>query len=122
MISPQPDESDGRPSWDQDEADWLIGKHVVVGITRLASDGRTAKAQSQYRGKIISADEVNGFKIECEGSFAGKIMTFPADLRAFRYVDGGELKRPISEVVENPDIISNWTIVEPSNPDADDNR
>jgi hypothetical protein len=104
MIYPQPDDSDERPSWDQDKADWLIGKHVVIGITRLASDGRTVKAQSQYHGKIISADEIDGFKIECEGAWAGKTMTLPPDLRAFRF----------SNLGENPEIISNWTFVEPS--------
>jgi hypothetical protein len=115
MIYPQPDENDARPSWDEDEADWLIGKHIVVGITRLASDGRTVKAQSQYRGKIISADEADGFKIECEGALAGEIMTLPPDLRAFRFVDAGEDKlRSTGEGAEKPEIIANYTIIEPS--------
>jgi hypothetical protein len=115
MTWPEPDDGDGRPSWDQDEADWLIGKHIVVGITRLASDGRTVKAQSQYQGKIIDADGVEGFKVECEGAFAGRIMTLPADLRAFRLVDAdGNRLQSLSEAAEDCSVIANWTIIEPS--------
>ncbi|MFZ1078144.1 MAG: hypothetical protein WAN31_00475 [Methylovirgula sp.] len=113
MTSPRPEESETRP-WDQDKANWLIGKHVVVGITRLASDGRTVKAQSRYRGKVISADRVDGFEIECEGAWAGRIMTLPPDLGAFRLVDADENKlRSTGEAVKDPEIIANWTIVEP---------
>ncbi len=104
MSSRRRERNDARPAWNPVKADKLIGKHVLIGITRLASDGVTVKAQSQYRGKIVAADEVDGFKIECEGAFAGKIMTLPADLRAFRIVDSGE----------RPEIVSNWTIVEPA--------
>lgn len=122
MISLRSDEKDGPPSWDPEEAAWLIGKHVLIGITRLASDGRTVRAQSQYRGKIISADEIEGFKVACEGPLAGKIMTLPADLRAFRYVDAETGNRPINEIIKDPDIIANWVIVDPLNPDPDDDR
>ena len=115
MISPEPDDRDDGSSWDQDEADWLVGKQVVVGITRLASDGVTVKAQSQYRGKIVSADEVDGFKIECGGKLAGKIMTLPPDLSSFRIVEPDEQKRQSSsKAADEPEIVSNWTIVEPS--------
>jgi hypothetical protein len=115
MISPEPDDRDEASSWDQDEADWLIGKQVVVGITRLASDGVTVKAQSQYHGKIISADEVDGFKVDCGGKLAGRTMTLPPDLSAFRIVNRGERKlQSTGEIADEPEIISNWTIVEPS--------
>jgi hypothetical protein len=113
MISPEPEENNERPLWDRDEADWLVGKEVVVGITRLAADGVTVKAQSQYRGKIVSADEVDGFKLECEGNLAGRIMTLPPDLRAFRIVKPSEPKATGASGGD-PEIISNWTIVEPS--------
>ena len=115
MISPEPDDRDEGSSWDQDEAEWLIGKQVVVGITRLASDGVTVKAQSQYHGKIVSADEVDGFKVECEGKLAGRIMTLPPDLSAFRIVNSGEHKpQSTGEAADESEIVSNWTIVESS--------
>jgi hypothetical protein len=116
MTSPRSEESDARSPWDQDEADWLIGKQVVVGITRLAADGKTVKAQSQYHGKIVAADEADGFEIECEGAWAGRRMILPSDLSAFRFLDDGEnAPWPRCKGVENLEIVSNWTFVEPSN-------
>jgi hypothetical protein len=115
MISPEPEERGEGSSWDQDEPDWLVGKQVVVGITRLASDGVRVKAQSQYHGKIVSADEVDGFKVECEGKLAGRTMTLPPNLSAFRIAKAGEQKlQSGGEIADEPEIISNWTIVEPS--------
>jgi hypothetical protein len=112
---PASDEPDGPPPWDQDEADWLIGKHVLVGVTYLASDGVTVSSQGQYHGRIVSADQSKGFAIECEGAWAGKTMGLPPMLSAFRLADPGKYKlRSTGEVVEDPDVLATWSIVEPS--------
>jgi hypothetical protein len=112
---PASDESDGPPSWDQDEADWLIGKCVLVGVTYLASDGVTVSSQGQYHGKIVSADQEKGFAIECEGAWAGRTMGLPPVLSAFRPADPGEYKlRSTGEVVKDPDLLATWSIVEAS--------
>jgi hypothetical protein len=111
---PSTEESDGPPAWDQDEADWLIGKYVLVGITYLASDGETVKSQAQYHGRIVSADPKVGFKIECEGRWAGQTMGLPPVLEAFRPADPGKYRlRATEEVVEDPDVLATWSITEP---------
>jgi hypothetical protein len=112
--TPPSDEQDESLPWDQEEADWLIGKSVLVGITWLEPDNETLKAQGQYYGKIVAADKQNGIKIECEGTWAGRTMGLPPDLRAFRPADPGEYKlRSTGEVVTDPDVLSTWTITAP---------
>lgn len=115
QSSDEPSAEDGPLSWDQQKADSLIGKYAPVGITRLAPDGKTVKSQTQYHGRIIAADRANGFKIECEGALAGKIMGLPPDLRPFKPAASGEYKlRSTGEIVNDPDVLASWSIVEPS--------
>ena len=38
-MPPIDQEPGGKPEWDDDDADFLIGKYVLVGITRVAADG-----------------------------------------------------------------------------------
>jgi hypothetical protein len=110
---PRLEETEGKPRWDQDDADWLIGKCVLAGITYLASDGKTATSQRQYHGKITKAEPDVGFTIECEGVSAGQTMVLPPDLRAFRLADRGEYRlRSTGEVVNDPDILTTWSIVD----------
>ena len=106
--------SDGPPEWDQDEADWLVGKYTLVGITRVRADGSTLVSQAQYHGNIISADEKKGIEIECQGKWAGERMGLAPDLSAFRPANRGEYRlRSTGEVVTDPDVIASWTITEP---------
>jgi hypothetical protein len=108
-------ESSGPPSWDQEKANQLPGKNVIVGITRLVSDGKTVKSQTQYHGKVASADRQNGFKIICEGAFAGETLGLPPDLRLFQRASPGEYKlRSTGEIVNDPDFLVSCSIVEPS--------
>jgi hypothetical protein len=108
------DESKAPPPWDQSQADRLVGKYVLVGITRLASDGKTVKSQTQYHGRIVAADQASGFKIECEGAFAGQTMGLPPDLRPFQPARPGQYRlRSTGEVVNDPDVLASWSIVEP---------
>jgi len=110
---PPSEESDAPQRWDQEEADWLIGKYVLIGVTYLASDGVTVTSQGQYHGRITSADQSDGFAIECEGVRAGKTMRLPPDLGAFRLAGPGEYKlRSTGEVVKDPDVLATWSIVE----------
>lgn len=111
---PPVDEPQGPPAWDQDEADFLVGKYALVGVTYLASDGQTVTSQGQYHGRIVSAEEKVGIKIECEGKWAGQTMGLPPDLRAFQLAGPGEYKlRSTGEVVKNPDVLATWSVTEP---------
>jgi hypothetical protein len=106
--------SDGPPQWDQEEADWLVGKYVLVGITWLEPDEKTVKARGQYHGKIVAADREKGFKIECGGAWAGKALGLPPALEAFRPAKPGKYELlTTGETVTDPDVLATWTIVEP---------
>jgi hypothetical protein len=111
---PPADEYDRSPQWDQSEADWLIGKYALVGITYLEPDGKTLKSKAQYHGRIVSADKDKGFAIECAGKWAGSMMGLPPVLSAFRPAKPGEYKlHATGEVVTDPDVLATWTITEP---------
>jgi hypothetical protein len=112
---PPPDEDSGaRPFWNQDEAGRLIGKYILVGITRYAADGKTVKSLAQYHGRIVGADEKHGLKIECEGVWSGKTMGLPPDLRPIKPARSGEYRlKSTGEVIADPDIVATWSIVEP---------
>ncbi len=112
---PPIEERDGKPEWDQDEADWLIGKYVLVGFTRLAADGKTVKSQDQFHGRVTKAERNVGITIACEGARAGKDLVLPPDLRAFRLANPGRYTlRSTGEVIEDPDMVTTWTIQEPA--------
>jgi len=103
-----------EPEWNQDEADWMIGKYIVVGMTHLLADGVTVKEQVQYHGRIIKADRETGFEIACEGAWAGKTMTLPPLQENIRLAEPGKYRlRATGEEIEDPDFTSSWTITEP---------
>jgi hypothetical protein len=113
-MPPVDEPPDGPPEWDQDEADWLVGKYALVGVTRMRADESSLVSQAQYHGKIISADGKNGIEIEYQGKRAGERMKLPPHLPAFRPADKGEYRlRSTGEVVADPDVIASWTITEP---------
>src|SRR5262249_50129823 len=111
---PHIEEIPGTRKWDQDEAEWMVGKYVLVGLTYLASDKKAVTSQQQYHGRITKAEQGAGFTIECEGVSAGKTMVLPPDLRAFRLASRGEYRlRSTGEVVRDPDILTTWSITQP---------
>jgi hypothetical protein len=112
---PAIEKMDGPPEWDQSEADWLIGKTVLIGITNLESDGATIQSQGQYYGKIVRADRGFGIVIECEGVWAGETITLPPDTSAFHPADPGEYRlRSTGEIIKDPDVLTTWSITAPA--------
>lgn len=116
-MPPSESPDDGRPVWNQDEADLLVGQYVLVGITYTASDGITVKSQVQCHGRITKADE-QGVAIACEGkTWGGQTATLPPDLRAMSAAAPGEYRlRSTGETVKDPDLLMTWTVTEPSKP------
>jgi hypothetical protein len=93
----------------------LIGKIVLVGITRRASDGTTIKSHGQYHGKIVRADRGAGIAIECEGIWSGETITLPPMTGAFHPVNSGEYRlRSTGEIIKDPDVLTTWSIIEPA--------
>ena len=99
------------PSWDQDEADGLVGQLVLAGITYLAADGKTVTSQVQSWGRIVSA-KPEGIAILCEGkTWTGQTVVLPPDLRAFQAAGPGKYRlRSTGETVEDPDLTTSWSM------------
>jgi hypothetical protein len=104
----------GKPEWDQDGADFLIGKYVLVGITCVAADGNVT-SQEQLHGRVTKAEQTVGITIACEGARAGETFVLPPDPKSFHPAGPGRYAlRSTGEVVENPDMTTSWTINEPA--------
>jgi hypothetical protein len=98
---------DGKPEWDKDFAEKLVGAVVLVGITRIAASGET---QEQFYGTVERAD-AEGIEIHLAGSRSGETFFLPPDPRAFFPAEPGSYRlRETGEVIENPDYTSTWTI------------
>jgi hypothetical protein len=115
--TPPAEPPDSKPLWNQAEGDLLVGQYVLVGITYVASADKTATTHVQFHGKITKVDE-NGIAVTCEGkTWCGQIATLPPDLKAFRKANPGEYRLlSTGEVLKDPDLLTTWTINEPSKP------
>lgn len=84
----------------------LIGKHILVGVTFLDSDGDVSE-QQQVHGSIRCIDPVDGMVIAIHGS--DKTLVLPPDLSSVRAAPPGEYRlRSTGEVVVDPDFLCTW--------------
>jgi hypothetical protein len=103
------------PPWDQEKADRLVGKYVLIGITWLAADRQTVESQGEYHGRITAVDREKGITVACEGRAAGQTMDLPPVPAAFQEARPGNYKlQSTDEVIENPDFTSAWTFTAPA--------
>lgn len=106
--------SDSRPAWDQRRADSYLGKYILMGVTYLDHDG-TFIEQIQMHGTVEAADPIDGFQISLGGNRAGQTWFIPPDPNAISPAAPGSYRlRSTGEVVENPDLITTWTINKPA--------
>jgi hypothetical protein len=104
-----------RPQWDQEKADRLVGKYVLVGITWLAADRQTVESQGEYHGRITAVDREKGITVVCEGSAAGQTMELPPVPAAFQEARPGSYRlSSTDEVIDNPDFTCAWTFTAPA--------
>src|SRR5215467_3804193 len=61
----------------------LVGRTILIGITKLASDGTTIKSQGQYHGEVVRADRSSEIVIECESVWSGKTITLSPQIGPF---------------------------------------
>ena len=110
------DNNDGRPDWNADRALALLGRYVLVGITRVQADGKTFISQEQLHGVIVSADARGGIAISCRGTRSGETFTLPPHLDSFKPAPPGEFRlHSTGETVSHPDFITSWTFQAPPN-------
>jgi hypothetical protein len=107
-------EGDGRPVWDQAQADQLLGASVIIGLTILTPSG-ALESQKQMHGTIQTVDSENGFEVALSGTHFGETYWLPPDLSAFQPAREGSYRlRSTGETIENPDFLTSWTIERPS--------
>jgi len=100
----------GTPEWDDVKAASLVGKVVLICITRRTSDG---PAYEQMFGRIISGNRSDGFEVALDGSRAGARYSLPPQTDTFVAAQAGEYRlRLTGETVVNPDFLATW-IVDP---------
>jgi hypothetical protein len=88
----------------------LIGKRVIVGITRLSHDGRLLR-RDQYHGRIVRANTSEGIVLQAP---SGEELKLPPDLRSFFAARRGEYRfKSSGEVVLDPDLQTTWTLTAP---------
>jgi hypothetical protein len=99
-----------RPVWDQQLADNLIGKLVLIGLTEVGPDDTVAR-QTQCFGRVTSARSDHSIVLVLEGQRSGDTYSLPPDLRSFNPAEPGEYKlRSTGEVVVDPDFLCTWTV------------
>jgi len=84
----------------------LIGKRVIVGLTRQTHDGRLIR-QEQYQGRIVRASLAEGIVLQAP---SGDELKLPPDLRAFFGARAGQYRfKSSGDVVIDPDLETKWT-------------
>jgi hypothetical protein len=103
------EDEEEEPVFDAERAASLVGKSVLVGLTRIDANG--VEKQVQYFGRITAFDAtIVTIRLD-----SGEERTLPPALDAFEEADPGEYHlRSTGEVVVDPDLISTWTIRAPA--------
>lgn len=102
-----------KPEFDEEFASTLTARYILIGITYLNHDG-SLNQQVQMHGVIESATS-EGIKISLRGSREGDTWTMPPVLDAIKPANLGIYTlRGSSEVVEDPDFLSTWTVNKPA--------
>ena len=99
--------------WDEEFAQALIGKTVLVGLTWADPAGDRLE---QMHGEVVSVDARRGIELRLAGERAGDIFQLPPDLRgvaAAAPAPAAYRLRATGEVVENPDFTATWVIHPP---------
>lgn len=114
-------------SWDDDLAEALVGRIVLVGMTYLTKDEQLVR-QEQFYGVVVSADRRLGIRLELEGQRAGEEHVLPPHTANFQKARPGDYNlRSTGETVADPDYLSSWTIyprddAKPARPAASPHR
>jgi len=99
FIAPPPEH------WDEDFAQALIGKTLMLGLTFLDDDGELLERQ-QFFGVVIEANDQTGIVLDLLGEQDGDIYTLPPQTSAITAA-------PPSVTTltgDTPDFVVNWTI------------
>src|SRR5262249_25255393 len=106
-------ESSGE-SWDAAFAADLIGKTLLIGLTRLDASGSVVE-QLQLHGIVTEASPDVGITVICQGDSLGEKFRRPPELSAIVAAEPGSYQlKSTGEVVIDPDYTTSWTIQSPA--------
>ncbi len=90
-----------------------VGKYILVGVTYLDHFGKEVE-RLQMHGVVESAD-TKGICISLSGKRQGESWVMPPTLDAISWASPGIYTlHSTGEEVENPDLLSTWTVTKPS--------
>jgi hypothetical protein len=100
-----------KPEYDPIKANELIGKTVLVGLTREDHSGKFIMDE-EFHGKVIRAQPGKGIILLRDDD--GTECTLPPDTGNFRVAKPGLYRsRSTGDVVKDPDFLAVWTVREP---------
>jgi hypothetical protein len=117
------------PRWKKKQAQDLIGKYVLVGLTFADAEGRVID-QMQRHGTVEQVDPGAGVQIRLQSPgniWDGELYWLPPDLGSFQPAqpDATYHLHSTGEDVEELDFVASWTITpaaEEDTPEARDAR
>lgn len=103
--------NDWGPNFDDEKAQAVIGKHVLVDVTYRSRSEKVLE-QKQFHGEIISASRFDGIILRLSGS--NEERRLPPDLSRLQPANPGQYAlKGSDEVVVDPDFLSSWTVYPP---------
>jgi hypothetical protein len=98
--------------FDQDLADTYVGQYILVGVTYLDYFGKLL-GEVQVHGVIEAASE-DGLEISLRGARQGERWIMPPCLDSIAPAAPGTYRLcSTGEVIEDPDLLSAWTLARP---------
>lgn len=99
---------DWQPYYDESEAQSLIGKRVLVGLTYRSHADEVLRLE-QFHGQVVRVSESEGIIVLLGGSNEERWL--PPDLSRLEVASPGEYRlKSTGEVVVDPDYLATWTI------------
>lgn len=104
---------DTLPNWNQEDAEKLIGKYILIGITYVDSNNNVTK-RKQLHGIIKRISKKKGILVSLKGVNKGQNYNLPPDYSNFHKASTGSYHlRSTNENIENLDLTTIWTINSP---------
>lgn len=97
-----------QPYYDEAEAKALLGKRILVGLTRR-NHADEVVGHEQFHGTITRVSERDGITVLVHGSNEERWL--PPDLSSIEAASPGEYRlKSTGEVVADPDYLAAWTV------------
>jgi len=104
---------DKHSEWDQKEAEKLIGKYILIGLTYIDSNNNVTK-RKQLHGIIKRVTKNKGILVDLKGANKGQEYNLPPDYSRFQKASTGHYHlHSTNEDIKNLDLTTIWTINSP---------